>query len=91
MSDRSNRTHSKNETAGWLPLWFKIAVPILLLLVFLKFYDLQVVVEVDYEEKAFVAALTGLETYYLPLALLLLYFLITAIWKLFFGKRKPRR
>ncbi|MEM7561969.1 MAG: hypothetical protein AAF353_02845 [Pseudomonadota bacterium] len=87
MSDPDIKPGSDPKKKHWLPLWFRIAVPILLLLVILKLYDLQVVVEIDYEEKAFVAALTDIETYYLPLALLLAYFLLAAICKWLFRKR----
>ena len=69
-----------------LPLWFRLAVPVLLLLVFLKVHDLEVVLEIDYEEQAFVAALTDIQTYYVPLVLLLLYLLLSAVWKKYFNR-----
>ncbi len=68
--------------------WFKICVGILLFLIALKFLRLQVIVRVDYDDEPILAALSEIETYYLPLGLLLGYFLATWLWDLFFSPGK---
>ena len=71
----------------WTPVWFRISVFILLILITVKILGLQVFIEVSFEGKPFLAALTEIETYIVPLLLLLLYILSVWIWKKIFGRR----
>ena len=70
-----------------LPRWFKICVLILALLAVFRILQLQVFVEITYEGRPFLAALTELETYLVPLGLLLLYILLSWVWDRWFGSR----
>ncbi len=80
-----NKKHS-NISKG-LPTWFKLSVLVLIGLITLKTLGLQVFVEIDYDGESFLTALTEIETYYIPLGLLLLYFLTSWLWDWFFGSK----
>ena len=84
MNKQEHPDHSAANTK-WLPAWFKFSVAILIGLIVLKTLGLQVFVQVDYEGNAFLTALTEIETYYIPLGLLLVYFLFSWIWGQLFG------
>ena len=71
----------------WLPTWFKMCAGLLLVLVLLKFFGLQVFIEFQFDGKPVLAALSEIETYYIPLGLLLVYFLLAWIWQTLFGSK----
>ena len=75
------------KTGQWLPIWFKLAAIILIGLTISKALRLQVFVEVSYDGIPFLAALTDIGTYFIPLLSILIYILSAWIWKRFFGSR----
>ncbi len=76
--------------AGFLPTWFKLCAAVLVVLVTLKALQLQVFIEVSLDGIPYLAALTEVETYFIPLGLLLIYILASWIWNRFFGSRQSR-
>jgi hypothetical protein len=85
--DKQEHSDDSRASSKWLPAWFKLSVGILIGLIILKALDLQVFVQIDYDGNAFLTALTEIETYYLPLGLLLVYFLLSWVWSQFFGSK----
>jgi hypothetical protein len=75
------------KTRKWLPIWFKLAVLVLIGLIVSKTLGLQVFVEVTYDGIPFLAALTDVRIYLVPLLLILIYILSVWIWKKLFGPR----
>lgn len=73
----------------WIPTWFKVCVVVLIIIVILKTLGLQVFVEIDYDEKPFLTSLTEIETYFIPLGLLLVYFVAAWIWDTFIRSKDP--
>ncbi len=73
------------KTAKGLPTWFKLAAVVLTGLIILKVTGLEVFVEVTYDGNPFLAALTDIRFYFVPLLLILIYILSTWIWKKYFG------
>lgn len=73
-------------TVKWIATWIKICVAVLLVLVVAKFLGVQVFVEIELGDEPILAALTDIETYYLPLGLLLVFFLAAWIWNSWFGR-----
>lgn len=68
-----------------LPTWFKLAALFLVGLIIMKATGLEVFVEVTYDGIPFLAALTDAKIYFVPLLLVLIYILLSWIWKNFFG------
>lgn len=89
MDENSDHKEStaNNSTNKWIPAWFKVCVVILFILIVLKTIGLQILVEVSFDGKPFITALTDIEAYYIPLGLLLVYFVATWIWDRFFNSR----
>ena len=85
--DRQEHPDNSLRNSKWLPAWFKLSVIILIGLIILKAIGLQIFVQIDYDGNAFLTALTEIETYYIPLGLLLVYFLFSWIWDQFFGSK----
>ena len=87
----SSRTPDPNrrepQSKPFLPRWFVIWAGILAVLVILKSLGLQVFVEVEYDGEPFIAGLTELETYLIPLGLIGIYFLGCWLWDKLFGSR----
>ncbi len=71
----------------WAPPWFKVCVVILFLLLILKTLGIQIFVEINFDGKPFITSLTEIETYYIPLGLLLVYFVAAWIWDIFFNSK----
>jgi hypothetical protein len=67
--------------------WVKICVFILVVLIGLKLLGLQIFVRIDFDDKPVLAALTEIETYYLPLGLLLVYMVAAWLWDMFLGPK----
>ena len=57
-----------------LPLWFRLALLFVAGLAALHWFGIDVRLEVQVDGKPFVASLLRIETYYVPLGLLLAYF-----------------
>lgn len=72
---------------GWMPGWFKACLVVLAVLILLKVLQLQVFVEISIAGIPYLTGLTELETYSIPLGLLLLYILGSWIWKRVFPSR----
>ena len=70
-----------------LPRWFLIWAAILLALIFLKATDLQIFVSFEYDGTPFVAGITEIETYLIPLGAVGIYFLLSWLWDKCVGKR----
>ena len=89
MDENSNHKESRpeNSTKKWMPAWFKVCVVILFFLIVLKTMGLQILVEIDSDGKPFITALTDIEAYYIPLGLLLVYFVATWIWDRFLNSK----
>ena len=78
----------KQKNSGAIPLWFKLFAMALAGLVAAKMLGLEVFVEVSYDGVPFLAALTDIRLYFVPLLLVLIYILSAWIWKKFFGSGK---
>ena len=76
-----------SKTGKRLPVWFKLAVIVLIGLIISKVLGLQVFVEVTFDGIPFLAALTDARIYLIPLLLILIYILSVWIWKKLFGPR----
>jgi len=89
MNKQAGQQESSDDTgaSSWLPGWFKIAVIILTALIMLKVLGLEVFIEIDYGDEPLIAGLTEAETYFIPLGLLLVYFVVAWLWKLLFGRK----
>lgn len=87
----SNLNHNKNmpdsSAKKWLPAWFKVCVVVLLGLIILKSLGLQVFIEINFAGRPFIASLTEIEIYYIPLGLLLVYLVAVWIWNTFFKSK----
>lgn len=70
-----------------LPRWFLIWATILLALIFLKATGLQILVSFEYDGKPFVASLTEIETYLIPLGAVGVYILLSWLWDKCLGAR----
>lgn len=70
-----------------MPRWFVIWAGILVVLIILKSLGLQVYIEFEYDGEPFIAGLTELKTYLIPLGLIGIYFLGCWLWDKFFGSR----
>jgi len=85
MTREQRRRHSP--PGGWMPGWFKACLVVLAVLILLRILQLQVFIEVSLDGIPYLTGLTELETYLIPLGLLLLYILGSWIWKRVFGSR----
>ena len=86
-SDRNRRSPPRNLAPSRITTWVKICAAILAALIVLKWLDLQVFVRLDFDDEPVFAALTEIETYYIPLGLLLVYLVIAWLWDLYFGPK----
>ncbi len=77
-------TRDKSRSSRTLPTWFKVSVGVLVVLVVLKALDLEVFLEIEYDGEPFLAGLTELETYLIPLGLLGVYFVCAWLWHTLF-------
>ena len=75
------------KTGKGMPTWFKLFALALVGLIISKVLGLQVFLEVTYDGIPFLARLTDVRTYFIPLFLILVYILIAWSWKQFFGTR----
>ena len=75
------------KTGKWMPTWFKLFALALVGLIISKVVGLQVFVEVTYDGIPFLARLTDVKTYFIPLLLILGCILIAWAWKQFFRTR----
>jgi len=73
------------KTGKGVPAWFKLFTLALVGLVISKMLGLQVFVEVTYDGIPFLARLTEVKIYLIPLFLILIYILIAWAWKQFFS------
>ncbi len=76
---------AENKSGRGVPGWFKLAVLVLVGLIIMKTTGLEVFIEVTYDGIPFLGALTDVRIYFVPLLLVLIYILLTWIWKKFFG------
>lgn len=84
---RKDQRPAERRSAAGLPRWFLIWVVILLVLIFLKASGLQIFVSFEYDGIPFVAGLTEIETYLIPLGAVGIYFLLSWLWDKCFGAR----
>ena len=71
----------------FLPRWFVFCAAVLVALVVVKSLGLQIYIEFELNGEPYVAGLTDIEFYLLPLGLLGIYFLWCWLWDKFFGSR----
>ncbi|MCP4335792.1 MAG: hypothetical protein GY785_24350 [Gammaproteobacteria bacterium] len=81
------RSTTSRSTKSGIITWVKVCVVILMGLITLRFVGLQIFFRIDYDDEPIITALSEIETYYLPLALLLVCFVAAGIWRLFFGSK----
>jgi len=86
-SDRNPRPSPRSVTRSRITIWVKICVAILVVLIVLKWLGLQIFVRLDFDEEPVLAALTEIETYYIPLGLLLIYLVAAWLWDLLIGPK----
>ena len=72
----------------FLPVWFKVCAAVLFVLVLVKSLQLQVFLEIQFDGIPHLTALTEIETWFIPLGLLLLYILWNWLWSRLFGSRE---
>ena len=70
-----------------LPTWFKLCALVLVVLIMLKVLQLQVFIEISFDGIPYLTPLTEIETYFIPLGLLLIYILWNWVWSRFFRSR----
>lgn len=85
--DKLPRRTPGSSARGWLPGWFRTCLVALVVLIILKVLQLQVFIEISHDGVPFVTGLTDIETYLIPLGLLLVYILSSWAWKKWFGSR----
>ena len=78
-----------NGKSGGIPLWFKLFGAVLIALVISKILGLQVFIEISYDGTPFLAALTDVRIYFVPLILVLLYILFVWIGRKILGREDP--
>ena len=94
MHDSDDKTskpgnkNSRRRLAPWIQTWFKILTVVLIALILARIFKLQVFVEIEFDGEPITTALTSIETYYLPLGLVLLLFILAWAWHRFFGSDK---
>ena len=71
-----------------VPTWFKVSAAVLVMLIVLKALRLEVFIEIQFDGIPYLTALTEIETWYIPLGLLLVYFLWNWLWSKFFDSRE---
>lgn len=81
----SNQTRRNGSLVRRLQVWFKIFSILLLALIVARLFGLQIFVEIEFDGEPIQAALTSIETYLIPLGLVLVYFLLAWAWHRFFG------
>jgi len=86
-SDHKRRPSPGIGTRSLITTWVKICVFILVALIGLKLLGLQIFVRIDFDDKPVHAALTEIETYYLPLGLMLVYLVAAWLWDMFLGPK----
>ncbi|UCH39460.1 MAG: hypothetical protein JSU67_15050 [Gammaproteobacteria bacterium] len=78
-----------NGKSRGIPLWFKLFVVVLIALVISKIPGLQVFIQISYDGTPFLAALTDVRIYFVPLILVLLYILFAWIGRKILGREDP--
>ncbi|MDH3763090.1 MAG: hypothetical protein OEU50_19105 [Gammaproteobacteria bacterium] len=86
---KRERGLASGKSGKGLPIWFKLAALILPGLIALKAIGIEVLVELTYDGIPFIAALTDIRIYFVPLLLILIYILSAWIWKNFSGSGDP--
>ena len=71
-----------------LPTWFKVCAAVLVVLIVLKALRLEVFIEIQFDGIPYLTALTAIETWFIPLGLLLIYILGNWLWSKFFDSRE---
>ncbi len=84
----SRQKKSTGSRTHWLISWFRICAAVLVVLIGLRAAGLEILVEIELGEKPVLAALTELETWLLPLALVFVYLLLAWLWERYFGSRE---
>ena len=79
----SNKTRQGGKPL--LPAWFKICALVLIVLVVMKLSELQVFIQFELDGIPYRAGLTEIETYYVPLGLVLVYIILSWVWNRLFG------
>ena len=74
------------DTGKWIATWVKICVAVWIVLVIARALGVQVFVEIELGDEPILTALTEIETYYLPLGLLLVGIVAAWVWGSFFGR-----
>lgn len=87
MKTDPHQEPKSDENKPFLPRWFVICVSVLVALVIVKSLGLQIYIEFKLDGEPFVAGLTDIEFYLVPLSLLGVYFLWCWVWDKFFGFR----
>ncbi len=85
--DMPPRQTPGSSARNWLPGWFKACLVALVVLIILKVLQLQVFIEISHDGVPLVTGLTDIETYLIPLGLLLVYILWSWAWKKWFDSR----
>lgn len=68
-----------------MPTWFKVSAAVVVVLIVLKVLRVRILVEISYDGMPFLAPLTDIKSYFLPLGLLLVYILGSWVWNRYFG------
>ena len=84
----SRTTESRKPRWQWLTHWLKICVALLAALILLRAIGLEIQLEIELGEEPLLASLNELETWILPLGLVLIYLLLAWLWERFFGSRE---
>lgn len=87
MNPNPRKARQTNRPRPGLPRWFLIWVGILLLLIILKASGLQIFIAFEYDGEPFLAGLTEIETYLIPLGAVGIYLILSWLWDRYFGPR----
>ena len=88
MQDDKQAPRRAPREKPYLPVWFVFCATALVVLIVLKSLQLQVFLEIQLDGIPYLTELTEIETYFIPLGLLLAYIIWNWIWRSFLGSRE---
>lgn len=88
MEQNRRAPRSRLQKKPLLPAWFRVCAAVLVVLAVLKALQLEIVLEIQFDGIPYLTALTEIETYFVPLGILLVYILWNWLWSRVFGSRQ---
>ena len=85
MSKKVEKAGEPRGNKPLLPTWFMVSAAIVVALIVLKALQVRVFVEFSFDGVPYLASLTDIRIYFVPLGLLLVYILGSWAWNRYFG------